>query len=139
MGIPNREFNEFRFKGLSLKSKSNKYFTMNRVSEDGDRIVVKVGDNHIRETRYGYALILNAENVVFLKDWQVDQNFYGTEVLLTKEYFVPKKWGDFSDDFGYEEDNLSWDTWLEAAKEQSKTETDEDGYKRLINPVHWTK
>ena len=134
-----KDFNEFRFAGLNHREKSNKYFTMNRVSEDENKIVVKVGDSHILKTKYGYALILNAEYVVFLKDWQVDQNFYGNEVILTKEYFTPKKWGDFSDNFGYEEENLDWNEWLETAKEQSGTVIDEDGEERLANPVHWTR
>lgn len=32
------EFNEFRFSGLEYRSKSNKYYTMNRVSEDENKI-----------------------------------------------------------------------------------------------------
>lgn len=134
-----KEFNEFRFGDLNFKSKSNKYWTMDRVSASENKIVVKVADSHILKTKFGYALILNAEYVVFLKDWQVDQNYYGTEVLLTKEYFIPKKWGDFSDRFDFEEENLNWNTWLEAAKEQSRTEVDEDYYETLINPVSWSK
>ena len=133
-----RDFNEFRFSGLNYRDKSNKYFTMDRVSEDETKIVVKVADSHLLKTKYGFALILNAEHVVFLKDWQVSDNYYGIEVLLTKEYFTPKKWGEFPD-FDYEEENLTWEEWLETAKAQSATETDEDGYTTKINPVHWEK
>lgn len=80
---------------------------MDRLSEDESKIVVKVGDSHLLKTKFGYALILNAEYVVFIKDWQVDRNNYGNEVLLTKEYFIPQKWGDFSDEFEDDEENLS--------------------------------
>lgn len=116
------KFNEFRFEGLDARKISNKYMTMKRVSDDKNKIVVKVGDSHILKTKFGYALILNAEYVVFIKDWQVDQNYYGNEVLLNKEFFIPKKWGDFSLEFGYEEDNLNWEEWLNTAIAQSENE-----------------
>lgn len=116
------KFNEFRFEGLDARKISNKYMTMKRVSDDKNKIVVKVGDSHILKTKFGYALILNAEYVVFIKDWQVDQNYYGNEVLLSKEFFSPKKWGDFSLEFGYEEDNLNWEEWLNTAIAQSENE-----------------
>lgn len=123
-------FNEFRFEGLKCREVSNKYFTMSRVSEDENKIIVKVDDSHIVKTRYGYALILNAEYVLFLKEWQVDQNYYGNEVLLNKEFFIPKKWGDFSLDFEYEEDNLDWNEWLNTAIAQNNEED---------NEVRWTR
>lgn len=123
-------FNEFRFEGLKCREVSNKYFTMNRVSVDEDKIIVKVDDSHIKKTKYGYALILNAEYVLFLKEWQVDQNYYGNEVLLNKEFFIPKKWGDFSLDFEYEEDNLDWNEWLNTAIAQNNEED---------NEVRWTR
>ena len=128
------EFNDFRFNGLNYREFSNKYFTMNRISEDEQKIVVRVADEHLLETKYGYALILDNSHVVFLKNWQVDSNFYGNEVLLTKEYFIVKEWGEF-DDFDEEPQNLEWNTWLEAAKEQSAI--DEEGNR--INPVKWTR
>lgn len=123
-------FNEFRFDGLKCREVSNKYFTMSRVSEDENKIIVKVDDNHIVKTRYGYALILNAEYVLFSKEWQVDQNYYGNEVLLNKEFFIPKKWGDFSLDFEFEEDNLDWNEWLNTAIAQNNEED---------NEVRWTR
>lgn len=123
-------FNEFRFDGLKCREVSNKYFTMSRVSEDENKIIVKVDDSHIVKTRYGYALILNAEYVLFLKEWQVDQNYYGNEVLLNKEFFIPKKWGDFSLVFEFEEDNLDWNEWLNTAIAQNNEED---------NEVRWTR
>ena len=87
------EFNEFRFSGLEYRSKSNKYYTMNRVSEDENKIVVKVADDHLIKTQYGYALILDYSHVVFLKDWQVSCNYFGNEVLLQREFFNVKEWG----------------------------------------------
>lgn len=130
-----KDFNEFRFAGLNYRDKSNKYYTMNRVSDDENKIVVKVADEHLLQTKYGFALILDCSHVVFIKDWQVDKNYYGNEVLLTKEYFNVKEWGDFTD-FGEEPENLKWETWLETAKEQDSL-VDEDGEK--MNKVNWQK
>lgn len=129
-------FNEYRFGGLDLRNKSNKYFTMNRVNEEETKIVVKVSDSHLLKTKYGFALILDCNHVVFIKDWQVDQNYYGNEVLLTKEYFNVKEWGDFSDEFDSIEENLCWETWLNTAKEQDAF-VDEDGVQ--LNRVNWTR
>lgn len=117
-----KDFNEFRFKGLNYNKFSNKYLTMRRVNDTEDKIVVKVGDNHILTTKFGYALILDYNHVVFLKDWQVDQNYFGNEVLLDKKYFIIKEWGEH-EDFFYNEENLNFDKWLEVAKLQDKAGT----------------
>lgn len=128
-----QEFNEFRFGGLNAHQISNEYLTMDRVSEDETRIVVKIAASNIVETKYGYAVIINRTHVVFVKKWQVSDNWYGIEVILDKNYFVPKKWGerdDFEDDGGY----LTFDAWLNIAKAQRDL-TDDDGLP--ANPVRW--
>lgn len=130
-----KDFNNFRFDGLEAKDISNKYMTMNRLNSDETKIVVKVGDSHLQKTRYGFALILDTNHVVFVKDWQVDQNYYGNEVLLTKEYFNVKEWGSF-DDFGEEPKNYDWNTWVEAAKAQQNAVNSEG---ERISRVHWSK
>lgn len=125
---------DFRFAGLNRKKESNQYQTMNRVSVDGKKIVVKVGSSHIIATREGgYALILDATHVVFLEDWQVSQSRYGTEVLLEKKSFKVKKWGKF-EDFCDMPKNLDFKTWLETAKLQDAA-ADEAGVK--LNSVKW--
>lgn len=129
-----RDFNKFRFAGLGFKEKSNKYFTMNRISEDANKIVVRVADEHLKKTKYGYALILDNRHVVFIKDWQVNQNYFGNEVILTKEYFLAKEWGNF-DEFEESSENLTWEKWLSIANSQS--EVDEFGLPKT--PVEWTK
>lgn len=125
-------FNDFRFEGLNYKECSNKYFTMDRVSKDENKIVVKVEDNHLIETRYGFALILDNTHVVFLKKWQVSQNYFGNEVLLIREFFKPTEWG-IHEEFMKEEDNYDFNTWLEIAKEQ-RDFVNEEGNK---NKVLW--
>lgn len=128
-----KNFNEFRFEGLNYSKDSNKYYTMNRVSDDETKIVVKVADNHLIKTKYGYALILDHSHVVFLKDWQVDQNWFGNEVLLNKEFWNVKEWGNH-DEFDNDEENLNFDRWLEVAKEQENYKN-ENGLKN--NSVKW--
>lgn len=127
------DFNNFRFDGLNARKKSNKYLTMDRVSENRNKIVVKVADSHLIQTKYGYALILDRTHVVFLKSWQVSENYFGNEVLLTKEYFIVKEWGRF-DDFEDEPRNLKFETWLNIANEQELL-VNEDEIR--INSVRW--
>lgn len=114
------EFNEFRFEGLNYKDYSKKYWTMKRVSDNNEKIVVKVGDSHLKKTLYGYALILDETHVVFLKEWQVSENYYGNEVLITKNFFNVKEWGQHNAFLGSNEENYNFDNWLKIALEQEK-------------------
>lgn len=107
-------------RGLKPRYTTDNYITMNRVSDTGDKIVVKVAKGQIFETRYGYGLILDKNHVVWLKDFQVYTSSYGTEVILNKNYFNVKQWGDFSDQFAKNEENYKFETWVNAAKEQEK-------------------
>lgn len=133
MSKKEREFNDFRFEGLEWSEQSNKYLTMKRVSKDENRIVVKVGDAHLIQTRFGYALILDRTRVIFLKDWQVSRNYYGNEILLTREYFNVKEWGEHND-FEDKDQYTNFNEWVAIAKEQDELE-DEDGFK--ANSVKW--
>lgn len=99
-----------------------------------NKVVVKVADCHLISTRFGYALILDESHVVFLKSWQVSSNYYGDEVLLQRNFFDVKEWGDFSDNFGENPDNLDFNCWLETARAQDAY-TDEEGDR--LNVVKW--
>ena len=114
------EFNDFRFKGLKWEQHSNNYITSKRVSEDESKIVVKVENNHLVETKFGYALILDKQTVVFLKKWQVDINFFGTEIIIDRNFFKPTKWGEHNN-FENNEENHNFKKWLEVAKKQKET------------------
>lgn len=129
------QFNNFRFAGLDYKEASNKYFTMKIVNAEETKIVVKVAPEHLVKTKFGYALVLDKTHVVFLKDWQVSNNFYGIEVLLTKEYFIVKEWGDHKD-FSVSEEFLNFEKWVEVAKEQDNLKNS-DGWQ--LNKVQWEK
>ena len=114
-----KDFNEYRFKGLNYERISNNYITANRVSENETKIIVKVAGEHLIKTAYGYALILDYSRVVFLKEWQVSINFYGNEVVLDKNYFKVKEWGEH-DMFTTDDNECKWETWLQVAKEQQE-------------------
>ena len=124
-----QEFNNFRFEGLNYRDYSNNYMTMNRVSDDENKIVIKVDGAHLKKTRFGYAFILDYSNVVFLKEWQVEENYYGFEVLLNREYFNIKKWGTHEDFAEADEKELTFEKYLSLAK----TQEDDN------NQVQWRK
>ncbi|MEM1804552.1 MAG: hypothetical protein QXI77_00985 [Nanopusillaceae archaeon] len=130
-------FNDFRFEGLNYRDLSNKYWTMNRVHSSNNKVVVRAGENHLLQTKFGWALILDQYHVVFLKSWQVSQNYFGTEVLLNREFWNVKKWGNFETNFlGVNEELHNFDYWLETAKMQENL-VDSEGTK--INRVRWSK
>lgn len=129
------KYEEKTFAGLNPYARSNKYLLMDRVSEDQNKIVVKVSPDQLLRTRYGYALILDSTHVVFIKEWQVTEEFeLGRDVLLDRKYWNVKEWGHF-EDYGECEENYSFDTWLTIASEQNAE--NESGDK--INPVIWKR
>lgn len=108
--------------GLNARSLTNKYWTMDRVSADGNDVVVRVnGDTHIQDTKYGKALLLDQHHAVFLRDKDVAEGYYGTEVHLNRQYFKVKEWGDWGKRglYGTNTDNHSFDNWASIAKEQA--------------------
>lgn len=114
-----KDFNEYRFRGLNHRTFSNKYLTMDRVSEDESKIVVKIAGEHLFKTKYGYGLILDASHVVWLKEWAVSTSYYGNEIMLDRGFFNVKEWGDFSDNFDDEPENCTWEHYLQIAKAQA--------------------
>ena len=118
-----KKFNEYRFEGLNYRNFSNKYWMMDRVSENREKIVVKVADCHLFKTRYGWGLILDRTHVVWLKDWAVSANWYGNEVMLDKQYFNVKQWGEH-DEFGdLGDDEMTFEHWLDIAEQQQEAQT----------------
>lgn len=126
------QFNDYRYAGLDWwknnQSKSSSYLEMNRVSHDGNKIVVHVGDSMIRETKYGVSLQLDANTVVYLKQWQVSghttpyKGRFGYEVVLDKKYFTPKKTKYENPDFFATNDTetYSFDYWKKLAHDQER-------------------
>lgn len=118
------KFNEFRFDGLNHHQESNKYMTMDRVSNDKSKVVVSVTDNMLKGTKYGKALILDKTHVVFLKDWQVEKNNrtgIRNEVILDKKYFNVKQWGQHDSFFDNQKQWYNFDSWVGLANKQKDT------------------
>lgn len=124
-----KSFNDFRFAGLNHRDASNKYMSMDRVSEDECRIVVKVADCHLFPTAYGFGLIIDHSHVLWLKDWAVSESWYGNEVMLDKKFFNVRESTRGFDDFDDDEDTLTWGHWLDIAKAQ----------RDAGNEVRWAK
>lgn len=133
MSIRKEEFNNYRFEGLEAKNISNTYLSMKRVNQDRTKCVVKVGNGHLRKTKYGFILILDHTHVIFIKTWQVDQNYYGNEVLLTKDFFKVREYGEW-EEFSECKESLDFETWVKVAEEQDSLK-DSDGIQ--VNPVKW--
>lgn len=146
---------DYTFKGFNpeqfLKC-SNKYveLTGSHVSEDGNNVVIKIAPNHVIPTKFGFAIIVDAKRVVFIKHWQV----WGTSfkdssyiVSFNRQFYQVKEWGDHSAEFGeYEDINESdmgnFDNLVKLAKKQEEYyngyDIDEDGDKvRRSFMWHW--
>jgi hypothetical protein len=109
---------DVQFKGFEIKEQSNKYFTTtSRVTEDKERIIVNIDEEHLIKTKFGYALILDNKNVVFVKEWQVEIAGLGCEVILDKNYFNVKKWGNH-EEFDNDVEALEFEYWLKIVEEQ---------------------
>ena len=128
-----KSFRDWLFEGLNVRKLSNQYLTCERVSDDESKICIKVAPDNIIKTKYGYALILDQTHVVFLKEWAVNDNWYGIEVIMSKQYFNVKEWGVHPDFFPSDGEELTWDYYLNIAKQQNAKDKDND----RINPVKW--
>ena len=119
-------FNNNLFDGLNHNIISNKYVTMDRISQDKNKICVNVSDSHLKKTKYGQALILDNTHVVFIKDWQVNRNYrnnYTNEVILDRKYFNVKTWGQHTD-FTSSKDLMTFDKWVNVAKKQKNNKVE---------------
>lgn len=112
-------FNEFRFSGLKPRQVGKYEVELDRVSADKEKCVERIAISHLYETKYGYALILNDKQVVFLKSWQVE-NKASVEVILNKKYFKVCDWGEFPDFLGADEKNTNFEHWVEIAEAQQE-------------------
>ena len=131
-----KDFDLFRFKGLEPKIASNKYLHMNRVSADKSKIVVRFGTAHIFRTEYGFGFIVGQNHIVWLKNWQVDFNWYADafdacEIVLDKQFYNPKEANKPFDEISVDNElgYYTWDELVEIAEEQDKAQ---DG-------VKWTR
>lgn len=114
---------------------SNKFMKLvgNHVSKDGNNAIIRISDNHIIQTRFGYAVIMNHDTVVFIKEWQVlGRPRYSDDYVINfnREYFTLKKWGDHSANFGEKLSFENFDDVIKFARMQEEyyNTKDEDGF-----------
>lgn len=131
-----KKFDLYRFEGLEPKIATNKYLHMNRISADESKVVIRFAKEHVFKTSYGYGFIVGQNHVVWLKDWQIEDNYYSQsfdayEILLSKEFYNVKESNRPFDDIVVENDEgfYSWDDIVTIAKEQQEAQ----------NGVNWLR
>lgn len=116
------------FKGLNYSkvrsSKSSGYIYADRVSKDGENIMVLFAPSHVRQTPYGFAIQLDEKHVQYVKDWQVYpqespyKGFQGINVAFSRKYWKPKETKYTNDDFIGNSQMLNYSEMLKIAREQ---------------------
>lgn len=109
--------------------RSGSYMVFDKqVSDDENKVIVKVDDEMLYgfiskfNNRRTYMFKLDATHVVYLKEFQVFNGFYGTYVVLNKKYWNVKEIKNAFDDMSEKED-LSFEKEVEIAKlQQAKTD-----------------
>lgn len=115
-----KEKNMSWFFAAGYEMKSNKYFTFKNVINDDECILIT---NNIKVVKGSYALIVDNNKAVFLKDFQIKQvyNYFNDlsafAIKLNRKYF---KTYTFQNDFEdmYFEKEETFDDLMKAAKEQ---------------------
>lgn len=124
-----KKFDQFRFEGLDPKIATNKYLYMNRVNADETKVIVRFSKEQVFKTSYGYGFIVGQNHIVWLKDWQVEDNYYSQafdayEILLNKEFYNVKDATKPFDDIYVDNDKgfYDWDDIVAIAKEQQEAQ-----------------
>ena len=110
-------FNEFRFGGLNFETLEDKSLTMDRVSEDESRVVIRMHEDHLFVSKFGFGLYLDTTNGVWLKKWQASVNKDKTEVMLSKDFFKVTQFP-VDDDLTENGEIKTWDDVLALARKQ---------------------
>lgn len=112
------QFDNFRFSGLNYSMINAKTFTMDRVSADENKIVVRVSKNSVRfiKSKKRYKMMLNQTHCLYFKPWQVSILGDYAEILMNRNYFHPAKV--VSGNCGGS-GILQWSYWVDLAKTQS--------------------
>lgn len=121
-------YEEQALKGFNYYN-SGKYMVFNNQVANNDKVIVKVADEMLYgfiskfNNRRTYMLKLDAHHMVYLKDFQVFNGFYGTYVILDRKYWNVKKASKSFDDM-IESADLSFDKEVEIAKDQQAAADD---------------
>ena len=130
------DFFKFLFNGFEVEcahndfSWSTKYreiFFKNNISEDGEKVMVRIPVESCFKTRYGYGIRLTSSKVIWVKGWQVSRGAsYGewkTVVLTRKSFKVQKS------EWKNEDDIQMW----QEKKVRFTDGKEWEGLKRLAN------
>lgn len=119
-------FNDYRFKGFKYQDQSHKYWDFKQqVNDDESKALIRISpDNVFGYMGYkgwtNYVLKLDRDHCMFLKNWQYFEGYYGTYVLLDKNYFKVADARKPFEDMVSQGDMLTWDDALKIAKDQQK-------------------
>lgn len=121
-----QSFNDFRFKNFEYIDHSHKYWDFkHQVNSDASKAIVRVDDSNIF-SYYGdngwkvYVLKLDRNHCVFLKHWQYFQGYYGTYILLDKDYYHIVDAKEPFDNMAEEGSMMNWEEVLDLAASQEK-------------------
>lgn len=112
------------FYGFRYYDYSAKYWKFDyQINYKQTEVLLQVNPEHIityrnRHHRLAYVLKLDQTHCVFLSHWQYWPGFYGTYVLLTKQYYHAALSTKPYFDMPETSDLLTWDAVLQKAKSQ---------------------
>ena len=95
---------------------------MKRVSDNRKKIVVRFDQKDVIQSKFGFAVVLDPVNVVFVKKWQVESNWHTeltkeVEVLLDSSYFKVKKRSNSLNGFSDDPERLTFSFWINRAED----------------------
>lgn len=122
-----QNFNDFRFKGFNYEDHSNKYWKFSsQVNADESKVLIRIDDSNVF-SYYGdngwkvYVLKLDRNHCVFMKHWQYFDGFYGTYILIDKNYYHVVDAKEPFEDMAEEGSMNTWEEVLALAKAQDKS------------------
>lgn len=123
-----QSFNDFRFKGFNYKDHSNKYWKFDsQVNADESKVLIRIDDSNVF-SYFGnngwkvYVLKLDRNHCVFMKHWQYFEGYYGTYILLDKNYYHVVDAKEPFEDMAEEGSMNTWEEVLALAKDQDKSD-----------------
>ncbi|MGL5899423.1 MAG: hypothetical protein ACRCZW_07120 [Lactobacillaceae bacterium] len=122
-----QSFNDFRFKGFDYEDQSNKYWKFgSQVNDDESKALIRIDENNVF-SYYGnngwkvYVLKLDRNHCVFIKHWQHFDGFYGTYILIDKNYYHVVDAKEPFEDMAEEGSMNTWEEVLALAKAQDRS------------------
>lgn len=122
-----QSFNDFRFNGFKYENHSNKYWEFgSQVNADESKVLIRIDESNVF-SYFGdngwkvYVLKLDRNHCVFMKHWQYFEGYYGTYILLDKNYYHVVDAREPFEDMAENGSMSSWEEVLALAKAQDKS------------------